>query len=253
MVEKEERDIVSFGFRKVARNAKQGLVRSVFTQVAERYDLMNDLMSLGVHRLWKDAFIDRLDPRPGEAILDVAGGTGDIADRARTRTAARPAFVTVVDINDAMIEQGRDRMFDRGEVGGIDWVVGDAEKLPFAPSMFDATTIAFGIRNVTDIDAALREMYRVLKPGGRFLCLEFSHVNVRALDRLYEAYSFNILPRLGAAVAGNRDAYTYLVESIRRFPDQSTFATMISSAGFENVRYRNFSGGIAAVHSGWRL
>ncbi|MBM3509091.1 MAG: bifunctional demethylmenaquinone methyltransferase/2-methoxy-6-polyprenyl-1,4-benzoquinol methylase UbiE [Alphaproteobacteria bacterium] len=250
MVEKEGRDTVSFGFREVPREAKQGLVRAVFDRVAERYDVMNDLMSLGVHRLWKDTLVDWLAPRAGEAILDLAGGTGDIALRIRARVSAR---VTVADINRQMVERGRDRMVDNGALAGIDWTVGDAQALPFADGAFAATTIAFGIRNVTDIPAALAEIYRVLAPGGRFLCLEFSRVTVPLIHRLYDAYSFAVLPRLGAAVAGDRAAYAYLVESIRRFPDQAAFAAMLGTAGFERVRFRNLSGGIAAIHHGWRL
>lgn len=250
MVEKEGRDTVSFGFREVPREAKQGLVRAVFDRVAERYDVMNDLMSLGVHRLWKDTLVDRLAPRADEAILDLAGGTGDIAFRIRERGTAR---VTVADINSQMVLRGRDRMVDNGTLAGIDWTVGDAQALPFANSAFAATTMAFGIRNVTDIPAALAEIYRVLAPGGRFLCLEFSRVTVPLIERLYDAYSFAVLPRLGAAVAGDRDAYAYLVESIRRFPDQATFAAMLGAVGFEHVRFRNLSGGIAAIHHGWRL
>jgi demethylmenaquinone methyltransferase/2-methoxy-6-polyprenyl-1,4-benzoquinol methylase len=250
MVEKEGRDTVSFGFREVPREAKQGLVRAVFDRVAERYDVMNDLMSLGVHRLWKDALVDGLAPRADEAILDLAGGTGDIAFRIRERGAAR---VTVADINSQMVGRGRDRMVDNGTLAGIDWTVGDAQALPFANGAFAATTMAFGIRNVTDIPAALAEIYRVLAPGGRFLCLEFSRVTVPLIERLYDAYSFAVLPRLGAAITGDRAAYAYLVESIRRFPGQATFAAMLGAAGFERVRFRNLSGGIAAIHHGWRL
>lgn len=250
MVEKEGRDTVSFGFREVPREAKQELVRAVFDRVAERYDVMNDLMSLGVHRLWKDTLVDWLAPRADEAILDLAGGTGDIAFRIRARSKAR---VTVTDINSQMVERGRDRMVDNGALAGIDWAVGDAQALPFASSAFAATTMAFGIRNVTDIPAALAEIYRVLAPGGRFVCLEFSRVTIPLIERFYDAYSFAVLPRLGAAVAGDREAYTYLVESIRRFPDQAAFAAMLGTAGFERVRFRNLSGGIAAIHHGWRL
>ncbi len=239
-----------FGFREVAEGAKTGLVREVFDSVAGRYDLMNDLMSGGVHRLWKSALIDTLRPRNGMDLLDVAGGTGDIARRFR---AAGGGPVTVCDINESMLRVGRDKSIDRGLLRGIDWVVGDAEALPFPECSVGAYTIAFGLRNVTHIDRALAEARRVLRPGGRFLCLEFSHVTVPGLAALYDRYSFNVLPALGAMVAKDRDSYQYLVESIRRFPPQETLAGMMAKAGLERVTYRNLSGGIAALHSGWRL
>ncbi len=239
-----------FGYRTVGEDEKAPLVRDVFDSVAGRYDLMNDLMSLGVHRLWKAGFLDRLRPRPDMRLLDVGGGTGDIAFGFLERGGGR---VDVCDINAEMLAVGRDRGLDRGLVESISWTTGDAESLPFPDSAFDAYTIAFCIRNVTRIDRALREARRVLRPGGRFLCLEFSHVTVPGLDRLYDAYSFALLPRVGQAVTGNRDAYQYLVESIRRFPDQQAFAAMIADAGLEKVRATNLSGGIAAIHSAWRL
>jgi demethylmenaquinone methyltransferase/2-methoxy-6-polyprenyl-1,4-benzoquinol methylase len=241
-----------FGFRRVPRAAKQRLVREVFDTVASRYDLMNDLMSAGVHRFWKDAMVDWLAPRPGQRLLDVAGGTGDIASRLSTRTKGR-AHIMVCDINEQMVRVGRDRALDRGLLGGIDWLVGDAQALPLATRSVDAYTIAFGLRNVTDIDAALREARRVLKPGGRFLCLEFSRVVVPLLGELYERYSFGMVPWLGERVAGDREAYQYLVESIRRFPPQEALARRIAGAGLGQVRVRNLSGGIAALHSAWRL
>jgi demethylmenaquinone methyltransferase/2-methoxy-6-polyprenyl-1,4-benzoquinol methylase len=241
-----------FGFRRVPAGEKTHLVRRVFDSVADRYDLMNDLMSGGIHRLWKRQLIERLSPRPGQQLLDVAGGTGDIACRFLDHAGA-DSSVTVCDINEAMLRRGRDRAIDEGRLTGIRWVVGDAERLPVADASADAYTIAFGLRNVTDIDAALTEARRALKPGGRFLCLEFSHVAVPLLSRAYDLYSFAVLPRLGQMVAGDRDAYQYLVESIRRFPPQGELARRMSAAGLEQVSFRNLTGGIAALHSGWRL
>ncbi len=245
-----------FGFERVALADKAAMVREVFASVAPNYDLMNDLMSVGVHRLWKADMIAWLKPRAGMRIADVAGGTGDIAFRILER--APEARVSVCDVNEEMLGVGRDRALDRGIVsnqgaGGIDWLCGDAEDLPFGDGAMDALTIAFGIRNVTHIEAALGEARRVLKPGGRFLCLEFSRLAVPALEPLYDAFSFRLLPALGEIVAGDRAAYQYLVESIRRFPDQERFAAMITSAGLSQCRYRNLSGGIAALHSAWRI
>ncbi len=248
----DEKETVSFGFRHVDRAEKASMVRAVFDSVAERYDLMNDLMSLGVHRLWKNAFVDWLAPREGGAYLDVAGGTGDIAFRIHDKVAGR-ARITVCDINERMLSVGRDRAYDRGLTGGLNWVTGNAEQLPFVSRSQDGYTIAFGIRNVTDKAAALREAYRVLRPGGRFLCLEFSKVSLPLFEKIYDEYSFHVLPRVGALVAGDADSYRYLVESIRVFPDQRRFAAMIEEAGFAHVQYRNLSGGIAAIHSGWRI
>ena len=249
---------VSFGFETVAESDKAPRVRQVFESVAGRYDLMNDLMSGGVHRIWKQAFVDWLAPRPGQGLLDVAGGTGDIAFRVIERVGREHAgSIVVCDLTPEMVAQGRDRAIDRGLLPGGDcplfWVSGDAEALPVADSSFEAYTIAFGLRNVTRVERALAEARRVLKPGGRFLCLEFSHVVVPLLDRLYDLYSFNVLPVLGAVVAGDRGAYRYLVESIRRFPPQEKLAGMMAAAGLEQVSYRNLSGGIAAMHSAWRI
>lgn len=250
-------DTTHFGFRTVRAADKKGMVREVFDSVAERYDLMNDLMSAGVHRVWKARFIEWLAPRPGMKLLDVAGGTGDIAFRfleaAAHRAASPDTHVTVCDINEEMLKVGRNRAVDKGILGGIEWVRGDAEALPFEDNSFDAYTIAFGLRNVTDIDQALREARRVLKPGGRFMCLEFSHVVVPGLDAVYDVYSFQVLPRLGQVVAGNRDAYQYLVESIRRFPKQQDLIDRMADAGLHQGKVRNLSGGIAAIHSAWRI
>ncbi|MFO1152408.1 MAG: class I SAM-dependent methyltransferase [Rhodospirillales bacterium] len=241
---------VHFGYRTVGEGEKASLVRGVFDRVAPRYDVMNDLMSGGVHRWWKAAMVDWLSPRPGMRVLDVGGGTGDIAFRLVERGAGP---ITVVDINREMLAVGRDRGIDRGLIDEIVWVAGDAEALPVASGSVDAFTIAFCIRNVTHIESVLAEAARVLRPGGRFLCLEFSRVAIPVLDRLYDAYSFAVLPMLGRFVAGDADAYRYLAESIRRFPPQDAFARMITAAGLARVRYRNLSGGIAALHSAWRI
>lgn len=240
-----------FGFQTIPEAEKAGRVHEVFSSVANRYDVMNDLMSAGVHRLWKEAMIDWMAPRPGTRLLDVAGGTGDISFRTLDRLKGN-ATATVCDMTQAMLDEGARRAEKRG-IDGIDWVCGDAMKLPFEDRSFDVYTIAFGIRNVTRIDEALAEAYRVLKPGGRFLCLEFSQIPNPALQWAYDRYSFNIIPPLGQVITGDRDSYQYLVESIRRFPDQDTFAGMIRTAGFGQVRYRNFSMGVVAIHSGWRL
>ncbi|MBK8174400.1 MAG: bifunctional demethylmenaquinone methyltransferase/2-methoxy-6-polyprenyl-1,4-benzoquinol methylase UbiE [Rhodospirillales bacterium] len=238
-----------FGFRTVPEVEKRSMVGAVFDSVASRYDLMNDLMSAGVHRVWKSAMLDWLNPQPDMLLLDVAGGTGDIAFRFLERGGTR---VIVADINTEMLARGRDRGINRGWISQIDWTCGDAEQLPIANASVDAYTIAFGIRNVTRIDSALTEARRVLRPGGRFLCLEFSRVSLPMLDRLYDTYSFRVLPALGAIVARDADSYRYLAESIRRFPSQDTFAQMIRAAGFDLVSWRNLSGGIAALHSAWR-
>jgi demethylmenaquinone methyltransferase/2-methoxy-6-polyprenyl-1,4-benzoquinol methylase len=242
-------ETASFGFREVRAAEKASLVRGVFDSVASKYDVMNDAMSLGLHRLWKAAMIDWLAPRPGMGILDVAGGTGDIA----VKCLERGATVTICDINYAMLSEGRDKRFDQGIVSGLDWICGDAESLPFTDASMHAYTIAFGIRNVTHIPAALAEARRVLKPGGRFLCLEFSRMAVPGLAKVYDAYSFHVIPQIGQWIAGDAESYRYLVESIRRFPDQERFAAMISEAGLGRVSYRNLSGGIVAMHSAWRL
>jgi demethylmenaquinone methyltransferase/2-methoxy-6-polyprenyl-1,4-benzoquinol methylase len=245
-------DVASFGQRDIPAGEKAGMVRGVFTSVARNYDLMNDLMSAGVHRLWKDRMIAALRPRPGMSVLDVAGGTGDIAFRILDRTHHR-ANVFVCDITEDMLRVGRDRSIDRGLVDGLAWVCGDAQSLPVASRSVDAFTIAFGLRNVTHIEKALGEAYRVLRPGGRFLCLEFSQVVLPALSELYDVYSYAVLPRLGQLVARDRESYQYLVESIRRFPPQEDLAGLMRDAGFGQVGYTNYSGGIAALHSGWRL
>lgn len=248
-----------FGFRTVRTEEKQHLVREVFDSVASNYDLMNDLMSGGIHRLWKDRFIEMLAPRPGQKLLDVAGGTGDIAFRfldqaGKRQKADQPdASVTVCDINGEMLRVGRDRAVDRNILRNIEWVEGDAQHLPFPDASFDAYTIAFGLRNVTDIDLAMREARRVLKPGGRFMCLEFSKVVLPVLDDLYDIYSFKILPVMGQIVAKNREAYQYLAESIRQFPPQEQMIERMKKAGLSQCSYRNLSGGIAAIHSGWRI
>ncbi|ACJ00630.1 class I SAM-dependent methyltransferase [Rhodospirillum centenum] len=245
-----------FGFREVDPREKTPLVRGVFSSVATRYDLMNDLMSGGIHRLWKDSFVSMVDPRPGETLLDVAGGTGDIAFRLSNR--APGSRVLVCDLTEAMVRVGRDRAIDRGlpqrsDGTGIDWMVGNAEALPIASRSVDAYTIAFGLRNVTHIDVALAEARRVLKPGGRLFILEFSHVTLPIFREIYDGFSFGVLPRLGEMVAGDRESYQYLVESIRRFPRQEALCRRIEAAGLARVRYRNLTGGIAAVHSAWRV
>ena len=238
-----------FGFERLDAAEHAQRVQRVFAAVAGRYDLMNDLMSGGLHRLWKASMIDWLAPRAGWSVIDVAGGTGDIAHAILRRADAE---VTVCDPSREMLNAGIDRMRDRGRVSGIRFVAGRAEALPFAASSADACTIAFGLRNVTDRPAALAEARRVLRPGGRLICLEFSRPRAAALRPLYDAYSYAVLPRLGAAVAGDGDAYRYLADSIRSFPDQETLASELRAAGFGAVRYRNLSAGIAALHSGWR-
>jgi demethylmenaquinone methyltransferase / 2-methoxy-6-polyprenyl-1,4-benzoquinol methylase len=254
-----------FGFRTVDIDAKQGLVDDVFRSVARRYDLMNDLMSGGLHRAWKDVLVTALNPprrdrpsdgragaRPAFALLDVAGGTGDIALRV-VEAGGSGTHVTVCDINPDMLALGRERAFERGYDDVVEFVDGNAEALPFGDKRFDAYTIAFGIRNVPRIEVALAEARRVLKPGGRFLCLEFSTVDVPGLDRLYDLYSFNVIPAVGRAVTGDAEAYRYLVESIRKFPGAPAFADMMRAAGLARVSYRPMTGGIVALHSGWRL
>jgi len=235
-----------------SQRAADGFVRGVFTSVARRYDLMNDLMSGGVHRCWKDRMVRQLDPRPGETILDVAGGTGDIAFRIHDRMRGQ-GQVVVCDLTASMVEVGRDRAIDGGRLSGLSWTCGDAQRLPVRSASVDAYTIAFGLRNVTDIDAALAEAARVLRPGGRLLCLEFSQVVWPSLQQLYDAYSHAVLPRLGEAVAGDRESYQYLVDSIRRFPDQPSLARRMTEAGLARVHWRNLSGGIVALHTARRL
>ncbi len=240
-----------FGNQTVPEAEKAGLVRGVFTSVASKYDVMNDVMSGGVHRLWKDAMMDWLAPRKGQRLLDVAGGTGDIAVRFLRRAGAGHA--TVLDLTEGMLVEGRKRAAAEKLADSLDWLVGDAMALPFADNTFDVYTISFGIRNVTRPEAALTEAFRVLRPGGRLMVLEFSQLPNPALQAAYDAYSFNVIPQLGQIIAGDRESYQYLVESIRKFPDQETFLEMIRAAGFENAKYRNLTMGVAALHSGWKL
>jgi demethylmenaquinone methyltransferase/2-methoxy-6-polyprenyl-1,4-benzoquinol methylase len=244
-----------FGNRAVEPADKAPLVRGVFSRVATRYDLMNDLMSGGIHRLWKDRLVAMAGPAAGRVILDVAGGTGDVAMRllARAGGPASGAKVVICDVSEAMVSVGRDKAIDRGVIGGLAVVVGDAEALPMADRSVDLYTIAFGLRNVTHIDRALAEARRVLKPGGRFLCLEFSRVVSPPLRRLYDAYSDAVIPRLGQVVARDRDSYDYLVESIRRFPRQEVLAERMAAAGLYRPRWHNLSAGIAAIHTAWRV
>ena len=241
-----------FGYQTVDEDAKAGMVHGVFSRVASKYDIMNDLMSGGVHRIWKDAMMDWLAPRPGQRLLDVAGGTGDIAFRFLAR-AGNGAQATVLDLTESMLLEGQQRAEAENLAHALAWTAGDAMALPFADDCFDVYTISFGIRNVTRIEAALSEAFRVLRPGGRLMVLEFSQVPVPMLQKAYDLYSFNVIPAMGQAVAGDRESYQYLVESIRRFPDQERFAAMIRAAGFEQVKYRNLSMGIAALHSGWKI
>ncbi len=249
-------DTVSFGFKDVPRAEKQGLVRQVFDSSARRYDLMNDLMSLGVHRVWKDITVTKANPRPGARLIDVAGGTGDIAraflDRADALQARRggdKAEAVVADINEAMLRSG----LERGGRDRLSWATANAEYLPFDNQSAHAITIGFGIRNVTNRDKALKDMHRVLKPGGRFVCLEFSRPTTRPLAKLYDAWSFHAIPQIGEVIAKDRESYQYLVESIRKFPHQSAFASELEQAGFARVSVTNLSGGIAAIHTGLKL
>ena len=244
-----------FGYRTVDLDAKQGMVDDVFRSVARRYDLMNDLMSGGLHRAWKDALVTAANPPRNEqpfSLLDVAGGTGDIAFRVVAAGGAGTC-ATVCDINPDMLTVGRERAAERGLDASVAFVDGNAEALPFPDKSFDAYTIAFGIRNVPRVEVALAEAFRVLRPGGRFLCLEFSTVDVPGLDALYDLYSFNVIPALGRSVAGDAEAYRYLVESIRRFPKPQAFAAMIAAAGLRRASAQPLTGGIVALHSGWRL
>ncbi len=241
-----------FGAREVDEDAKAGMVHGVFTSVASKYDVMNDVMSVGIHRLWKSAMMDWLAPRAGMRLLDVAGGTGDISFRFLDRVKGQGDAV-VLDMTQSMLMEGRKRAEAARLSEQLDWVVGDAMKLPLPDASFDAYTISFGIRNVTRIEDAIAEAYRVLRPGGRFMVLEFSQMPVEGLQKLYDLYSYNVIPRMGQAIANDRDSYQYLVESIRQFPEQERFAAMIREAGFEQVKYRNLSLGIAALHSGWKL
>ncbi|MCW8305713.1 class I SAM-dependent methyltransferase [Acidiphilium sp. PA] len=250
MADTSSSDTVDFGFSTVERSAKSQRVRAVFNSVARRYDVMNDLMSLGVHRLWKRDFVTLMDPRPNRTLLDLAGGTGDISFQWRRRGGG-PVLLT--DINEQMLGVGRERAEQRGLIGGIAFAVADAEALPMADGTVDRVSMAFGLRNCTNKDRVLSEALRVLKPGGRFFCLEFSKLQVAVAAPLYERWSFAALPAIGARVAGDRESYQYLAESIRMFPDQETLAGMMRAAGFARVTYRNLTGGIAAIHTGWRI
>jgi len=245
----KDRD-TDFGFRRVPAAQKKPMVRAVFDSVAPRYDVMNDIMSLGIHRVWKRIFATRLRPAPNRMLLDLASGTGDIA-RAWRGLGGGPVLLT--DINAAMLGTGRDRTIAAGMAAGFSYVVADAEFLPLPDACVDVVSIAFGLRNCTDKPAVLRQALRVLKPGGRFFCLEFSRLQIAVLDRVYDRWSFGVLPRIGRLVAGDADSYIYLAESIRMFPDQETLAGMMEEAGLARVKFENLSGGIAAIHSGWRL
>lgn len=240
-----------FGFERVAWSEKQSRVRGVFDSVAGKYDIMNDLMSGGAHRLWKDFTLSLTNLRPGQRALDVAGGTGDLTI-GMSKQVGKTGRVVLSDINAAMLGEGRDRLLDAGIVGNVSCVLANAEKLPFADSQFDCVTIGFGLRNVTDKPAAIAEMRRVLKPGGQLLVLEFSHPTVPLLKPIYDLYSFRVLPLLGKLVANDADSYRYLAESIRMHPDQETLLAMMRAAGLEDCRYHNLSGGIVAVHRGYR-
>jgi demethylmenaquinone methyltransferase/2-methoxy-6-polyprenyl-1,4-benzoquinol methylase len=239
-----------FGYRRVAREAKKPLVRAVFDSVAPRYDVMNDIMSLGIHRIWKRIFATAMRPSPTRTLLDLASGTGDIAALWR-QFGGGPVLLT--DINASMLSVGRDRAIARARTEGLVYAVADAEALPLPSGCVDRVSIAFGLRNCTDKAAVLAEAFRVLRPGGRFFCLEFSTLQIGVLERAYERWSFDVLPRVGRVVAGDADSYRYLAESIRMFPDQETLAGMLADAGFARVKFSNLSGGIAAIHSGWRL
>ncbi|HEY0214218.1 MAG TPA: bifunctional demethylmenaquinone methyltransferase/2-methoxy-6-polyprenyl-1,4-benzoquinol methylase UbiE [Paenirhodobacter sp.] len=247
----ENHKTTHFGFQTVDEDAKASMVHGVFSRVASKYDIMNDLMSVGIHRVWKDAMMDWLAPRPGQKLLDVAGGTGDVAFRFLKR--APEATATVCDMTESMLIEGQKRAEAEDMAQRLNWVVGDAMALPFEDNSFDVYTISFGIRNVTRIPDALSEAYRVLRPGGRLMVLEFNRIPNDMLQWLYDRYSFNVIPMMGQIVANDRDSYQYLVESIRKFPEQETFADMIRAAGFGQVKYRNLSLGIAALHSGWKI
>jgi len=240
-----------FGAETIPEGEKAGRVQGVFNSVASKYDVMNDVMSMGIHRVWKDAMMDWLAPRPGQTLLDVAGGTGDISFRFLKR--AGSGHATVLDLTEPMLVEGRKRAEAAQMADSLDWVVGDAMALPFDDNSFDVYTISFGIRNVTRPQEALNEAYRVLKPGGRLMVLEFSKIPTPALQWAYDRYSFNLIPAMGQVIANDRDSYQYLVESIRQFPDQDTFLEMVKAAGFEQAKYRNLTLGIAALHSGWKL
>ena len=250
MSDKKE-NTTHFGFETILEKDKSEKVQGVFSSVASKYDVMNDVMSLGIHRAWKDAMMDWLAPIRGQALLDVAGGTGDISFRFLKR--ASGANATVLDLTESMLAEGRKRAENVGISGQLEWVVGDAMALPFEDDSFDVYTISFGIRNVTDPQKALSEAYRVLKPGGRIMVLEFSHIPNNLLQWFYDKYSFNVIPRLGQIIASDRSSYQYLVESIRKFPKQESFMKLVNAAGFENTKYRNLTMGVACLHSGWKI
>ena len=247
----EIKNATHFGNKVVQKNEKASMVNDVFTSVAQKYDTMNDAMSLGIHRIWKSAMLDWLAPRNNQHLLDVAGGTGDIAFKFLDR--APLSEVTVLDMTEKMLIEGKNRAEAKKFKDKLNWVCGDALNLPFKDNIFDAYTISFGIRNVTDIPKALSEAFRVLKPGGRLLVLEFSQIPISKLQKLYDLYSFNAIPKMGKLIVGDSDSYKYLVESIRKFPNQEDFLDMLKNAGFENSKYRNLSLGIAALHSGWKV
>ena len=240
-----------FGFQEVDVHEKAPLVKGVFDNVASKYDIMNDVMSMGTHRLWKDKFIKVLSPRDNSKLLDVAGGTGDIAFRFLNNS--NNSSVTIADINHNMLCEGYKNSIDKNIKGNISWVCADAQNMPVPDNEYDYYTIAFGIRNVTDINKALAETYRALKPGGRFLCLEFSKIDNALIEKFYDFYSFNVIPKMGKLIASDSESYQYLVESIRKFPNQEEFKAMIEDNGFVNVRYINLSGGVVAIHSGWKV
>ncbi|TQI78314.1 2-octaprenyl-6-methoxy-1,4-benzoquinone methylase /demethylmenaquinone methyltransferase [Serratia fonticola] len=248
----QAQETTDFGFRTVARDEKQAMVANVFHSVAAKYDVMNDLMSFGIHRIWKRFTIDCSGVRRGQRVLDLAGGTGDLAAKF-SRMVGEQGQVILADINESMLKMGREKLRDHGIVGNISYVQANAEALPFPDNYFDCITISFGLRNVTDKDKALRSMFRVLKPGGRLLVLEFSKPLLEPLSKAYDAYSFHVLPKIGELVVKDPDSYRYLAESIRMHPDQDTLKGMMSAAGFENVSYFNLTGGIVALHRGYKF
>ena len=240
-----------FGYQNVPEENKSGLVKEVFNNVSSKYDVMNDLMSVGIHRVWKNTLINWLAPKENQNLLDVAGGTGDIATRFLNQTKSGNA--TILDMTESMLQEGTKRITNSSLSSRMRWVVGDAMALPFKKNTFDIYTISFGIRNITKIDKALSEAFRVLKPGGRIMILEFSKLPNPMMQKAYDLYSFNVIPKIGEIVAGDKDSYQYLVESIRKFPDQVSFANMMTEVGFENVKFRNLTFGVAALHSGWKI